>query len=55
MSHDDCKLSALPKHGYSYSSESNDSRRSINCPDKKHDVFATFSAPTAKRGKRAHK
>ncbi len=54
VDNDDCKPSALPKHGYLYSSKSDDGGR-IHCPDRSNTVFATFSAPTAKKGKRAHK
>ena len=50
MAHDDCKPSALPKHGYSYCLESDDGGR-IHHPDERDTVFATFFAPTAKRGK----
>jgi hypothetical protein len=51
---DDRKPSAAPKqgysskHGYSYSSESDDGGR-IHCPDKSNTVFATFSAPKTKK------
>ncbi len=51
---DDCKLSTFPKRKYSYSSKSDDGRR-IYCPEKSNTVFATFSTPTAKKGKRTHK
>jgi hypothetical protein len=50
VAQDDCKPSALPKHKYLYSSKSDDGRR-IHCPDKSDTVFATFSAPMAKRDK----
>jgi hypothetical protein len=52
VSHDDCKASTHPKHGYFYSSKDNDGRR-IHRPDKSDTVFTTFSTPTAKRGKRS--
>jgi hypothetical protein len=51
---DDRKPSAAPKqgysskHGYSYSSESDNGGR-IHRPDKSDTVFATFSAPKAKK------
>ncbi len=51
---DDRKPSAAPKQGYSpkrgylYSSESDDGG-CIHCPDKSDTVFATFSAPKAKK------
>ncbi len=54
VAQDDCKLSAPPKRGYSYSSKSDDGRR-IHCPDKSDTIFATFSAPTAKKSKRTQK
>jgi hypothetical protein len=44
----------LPKHWYLYSSKSDDGGR-IHRPDKSDTIFATFSAPMAKTGKRAHK
>ncbi len=51
---DDRKLSAAPKQGYSpkhrysYSSKSDNGGR-IHHPDKSNTVFATFSAPKAKK------
>jgi hypothetical protein len=51
---DDRKPSAAPKQGYSpkyrylYSSESDNGGR-IHCQDKSNTVFATFSAPKAKK------
>jgi hypothetical protein len=36
--------SALPKHGHSYSSKSDDGGH-IHCPHKSDTIFATFSAP----------
>ncbi len=51
---DDRKPSAAPKQGYSpkhmysYSSKSDDGGN-IHCPDKSNTVFATFSAPKAKK------
>ena len=48
MDQDDCKPSAAPKRQYSYSSESDNGGR-IHCPDKSDIVFATFSAPKAKK------
>jgi hypothetical protein len=51
---DDPKPSAAPKQGYSskheysYSSKSDAGGR-IHCPDKSNTVFATFSAPKAKK------
>jgi hypothetical protein len=50
---DDCKLSAAPKHGYSpkhgnsYSKDDDDGH--YHCLDKSDTVFATFSAPKAKK------
>ncbi len=44
---DDCKPSAAPKHGYLYSEDNNDGH--YNRPDKRDTVFATFSAPKAKK------
>ncbi len=54
VSHDDHKPSALPNCGHLYSSKRDDGG-CIHCPDKSNTVFATFSAPTAKRGKCTHK
>jgi hypothetical protein len=54
VSHDDHQPSALPKRGYFYSSKSDDGRL-IHRPDKSNTVFATFSAPTVKKGKHTHK
>jgi hypothetical protein len=51
---DDRKPSAVPKQGYSskhrylYSSDSDDGG-CIHCPDKSDTVFATFSAPKARK------
>jgi hypothetical protein len=45
---------ALPKRGYSYSSESDDDRR-IHCLDMNDTIFATFTTPAAKRGKHTPK
>jgi hypothetical protein len=42
------------KCGYSYSSMSDDGG-CINCPVKSDTIFATFSAPSAKRGKHTQK
>jgi hypothetical protein len=54
VDNDDGKPSALPKRGYSYSSKS-DEGECIHHPDKSDTVFATFSTPVAKRGKRTPK
>ncbi len=54
MANDDRKLSVLAKRGYSYSSESDDGAR-FHHPDKSNTVFATVSAPMAKKGKHTHK
>ncbi len=43
----DCKPSAAPKHGCSYSKDNDD--KHYHCPDKSNSIFATFSAPKAKR------
>jgi hypothetical protein len=54
VANDDCKPSMLPRHGHSYSFKGDDSG-CTHCPDKSDTVFATFSAPTAKKGKCTHK
>jgi hypothetical protein len=57
---DDHKPSSAPKqgysskHGYSYSTESDNGGR-IHCPDKSDTVFATFSAPNKAKKKRTQK
>jgi hypothetical protein len=54
VAQDDRRPSALPKRGYLYSSNSDDRRR-IHPPDKSNTVFATFSTPITKKGKRTQK
>jgi hypothetical protein len=54
VNQDDRRPNSPLKRGYSYSSESDDGGH-IHCPDKNNTVFATFSAPSAKRGKRTQK
>jgi hypothetical protein len=54
VAQDDRKPSALPKRRYLYSSKS-DNGGHIHCPDKSDTIFATFSAPTAKKVKRTQK
>jgi hypothetical protein len=49
----DQKPSAAPKHGRSYSKDDDDGH--YLRPDKSDSVFATFSAPKAKRGNRTQK
>ncbi len=50
---DDCKPSALPKCGYLYSKDNNEGH--CHPPDKDDTIFATFSAPLAKKGECVHK
>jgi hypothetical protein len=47
------KPSTLPKRKYLYSKDDND--KHYNRPDKSNTVLATFSTPTAKKGKHTHK
>ncbi len=54
VTQDDRRPNRPLKWRYSYSSKSDNSRR-IHCPYKSNTVFATFSAPIAKRGKRTQK
>ncbi len=49
----DCKPSAAPKRGCLYSNDNYDAH--YHCPDKSDSVFATFSAPKAKRNNRTWK
>ncbi len=51
VAQDNRRSSVLPKHRYLYSSESDDDGR-IHRPDKSNTIFATFSEPIAKKGKR---
>ncbi len=50
VAQDDRKPSALLKRGYLYSFKSDDGRH-IHRPDKSDSIFATFSAPMAKKSK----
>ncbi len=54
MAQNDSKPSSPPKHGYLYSSKSDD-RGHNYCPDKCNTIFATFFAPTATKDKCSHK
>jgi hypothetical protein len=47
VNQDDCKPSAAPLHGYLYSTDKDDGH--CHRPDKNNSVFATFSAPKAKK------
>jgi hypothetical protein len=47
VNQDDCKPSAAPMRGYLYSEDNNDGH--YHCMDKNNSVFATFSAPKAKK------
>ncbi len=48
VNQDDHRLNPPFKHGYSYSSKGDDGKH-IHRPDKSNTVFATFSAPKAKK------